>query len=132
VTVRSLDKTIAQKLLAAGFSTHTDVKRQDHFPPGFETNEEDWSKFFFMQRPSARRCNIHVRQLGKPNQRYALLFRDFLRADRNTAAAYGELKRRLASSLADPDAYPDVKDPAADIIYFAAERWALQTQWQPS
>ena len=130
VTVRSLDGGISEVLLAAGFSTHTHLIRQDHVPPGFEANELGWSKLFFMQKPGARRSNIHVRQLGKPNQRYPLLVRDFLRAEPRFAAAYGELKKRLASGLADPDNYPDVKDPVADIIYFAAERWASATNWQ--
>jgi GrpB-like predicted nucleotidyltransferase (UPF0157 family) len=130
VTVRSLDGGISEVLLAAGFSTHTHLIRQDHVPPGFEANELDWSKIFIMQKPGARRSNIHVRQLGKPNQRYPLLVRDFLRAEPRFAAAYGELKKRLASGLADSDNYPDVKDPVADIIYFAAERWASATNWQ--
>jgi GrpB-like predicted nucleotidyltransferase (UPF0157 family) len=130
VTVQALDTSISQKLLQAGFTIHTDVSRQDHLPPGFEPNHQDWSKFFFMQRPGDRRTNIHVRQRGKPNQRYPLLVRDFLRVDMRTAVAYGKLKKRLAVALADPDSYPDVKDPAADLIYLAAERWAVETKWQ--
>jgi GrpB-like predicted nucleotidyltransferase (UPF0157 family) len=130
VTVGRLDEGIAERLRAAGFSTHTQVARQDHVPPGFAAHEQDWSKFFFMQKPGARRTNIHVRQVGRPNQRYPLLVRDFLRAEPRIAEAYGELKRRLASALTDPDNYPDVKDPVADIIYLAAERWAAATNWQ--
>ena len=72
-----------------------------------------------------------MRVLGRANQRYALLFRDFLRGHPATAAAYAELKRRLAENLADPDTYPDVKDPAVDLIYLAAEEWAAATRWQP-
>jgi hypothetical protein len=41
------------------------------------------------------------------------------------------LKRRLAANLADPQTYPDVKDPAVDLIYFAAEAWAEAAHWQP-
>ena len=130
VTVASLDDIISERLLAAGFTTHTDLLRQDHLPPGFEPQEQDWIKLFFMQRTGARRSNIHVRQFGKPNQRYPLLVRDFLRTEGRIAEAYGELKRRLASTLADPDTYPDVKDPVADIVYLAAERWAMATNWQ--
>ena len=65
------------------------------------------------------------------NQRYPLLFRDYLRAHPRTAAAYAELKRRLAAHLADPQTYPVVKDPAVDLIYFAAEDWAAAVAWQP-
>jgi GrpB-like predicted nucleotidyltransferase (UPF0157 family) len=130
VTVHSLDGSIAQKLLQAGFTTRKDMWRQDHLPSGFQANHQDWNKLFFMQRPGARRSNIHIRQLGKPNQRYPLLVRDFLRQDARTAEAYGRLKHRLAEGLADPETYPDVKDPAADLIYLAAERWAAYQNWQ--
>ncbi|VEB42834.1 Uncharacterised protein [Chromobacterium violaceum] len=41
-----------------------------------------------------------------------------------TADAYGELKRRLAATLADPDSDPNVNDPTADLVYLAAEQWA--------
>ncbi len=129
VTVGQLDDGIAQKLVDARFSLHTDLWRHDHVPPGFDASERDWIKLFFMQKPDQRRCNIHVRQLGSANQRYALLVRDFLRHDSHAAQAYGRLKSRLATSLADPDAYPDVKDPAVDLIHLAAERWALQSGW---
>lgn len=131
VTVARLDDAIARSLLAAGFTTHHEVIRQDHLPPGFEPDADDWAKLFFMQRPGDRRSNIHVRQIGRPNQRFALLVRDYLRSESSVAKAYGELKRRLAAALADPKAYPEVKDPAADIIYLAAEAWAKATNWHP-
>jgi GrpB-like predicted nucleotidyltransferase (UPF0157 family) len=124
LTVGLLDDSVAQTLLQAGFTTHGDPWRLDHVPPGRDGRVEDWRKLFFMQRPGARRSNIHVRQLGRPNQRYALLVRDFLRANEGTAQAYGRLKRGLASALADPLSYPAVKDPVTDLIYFAAEGWA--------
>ena len=68
---------------------------------------------------------------GRANQRYPLLFRDYLRNHRPTADAYAELKRRLAQYLADPEIYPFVKDPAVDLIYFAAKDWATVSHWQP-
>src|SRR5262249_47570613 len=66
---------------------------------------------------------------GGPTQRYPLLSRDYRRAPPATAAAYAELKRLLAASLANPDDYPEVKDPAVDLIYFAAEEWAELVGW---
>jgi GrpB-like predicted nucleotidyltransferase (UPF0157 family) len=71
-----------------------------------------------------------VRLAGKPNQRYALLVRDFLRANPTVAAAYAELKSRLAAALANPADYPEVKDPAVDLIYFAAKAWTVSSRWQ--
>jgi GrpB-like predicted nucleotidyltransferase (UPF0157 family) len=130
VTVHNLNQGVSERLLAAGYTTHTNPIKRDHLPPGFQAEEQDWSKLFFMQKHGARRSNIHIRQIGKPNQRYPLLVRDFLRAEPQIAQAYGELKRRLAWSLTDSENYPDVKDPVADIIYFAAERWAVATNWK--
>ena len=71
-----------------------------------------------------------MRAVDRANQRYPLLFRDYLRAHPRSAAAYAELKRRLADNLRDLDSYPDVKDPACDLIIAAAEDWASATTWQ--
>ena len=30
-----------------------------------------------------------------------------------------------------PPMYPEVKDPAVDLIYFAAAAWAQASGWQP-
>ena len=73
-----------------------------------------------------------MRQHGRLNQRYSLLFRDYLRAHPATGEAYAELKRRLAIHLADLETYPDVKDPAVDLIYLAAEEWAAANHWEPA
>lgn len=40
-------------------------------------------------------------------------------------------RRRLANTLSDPGDYPDVKDPAVDLIYLAAEKWTTAVRWQP-
>jgi GrpB-like predicted nucleotidyltransferase (UPF0157 family) len=104
----------------------------DHVTPGYSGPEKDWSKYFFMEPTGQRRVNVHVRQLGKPNQRYALLFRDYLASHPPVAAAYGELKRRLAATLAKDESYPTVKDPAVDLIYLAAEQWATTSGWTPT
>ncbi len=131
VTVAALSSEVIARLSSAGFVQHAQVG-QDHIPPGMSDDVKQWSKLLFLERPGDRRCNIHVRQQGMANQRYPLLFRDYLRAHPATADAYAELKRRLAVSLAHPKQYPDVKDPAVDLIYLAAEDWANRTKWQPA
>ncbi|HWQ84545.1 MAG TPA: GrpB family protein, partial [Anaerolineales bacterium] len=103
----------------------------DHVPPGYSGPESDWEKWYFHPPASQRPTHLHVRRAGAPNQRYPLLVRDYLRAHPATAAAYAELKRRLAAGLADPHTYPDVKDPASDLIYLAAEEWSTRTGWKP-
>jgi GrpB-like predicted nucleotidyltransferase (UPF0157 family) len=102
----------------------------DHQPPGYPIAEDEWLKYFF-RKLQPRRVNLHVRVVRKANQRYALLFRDYLRAHPSSAEAYAQLKRRLAAHLTDIETYSDVKDPACDLIAIAAEAWAVQTQWSP-
>lgn len=103
---------------------------RDHEPPGWEGPDEQWQKRFFRPPPGQRPTNLHVRAAGRANQRYPLLFRDYLRAHPRSAAAYAELKRRLADNLRDLDTYPDVKDPACDLIAAAAEDWAAAVGWE--
>jgi GrpB-like predicted nucleotidyltransferase (UPF0157 family) len=80
--------------------------------------------------PEARRLNLHVRRAGSSNGRYALLFRDYLRAQPLASAAYGQVKMALAKhDPTDWDLYYDVKDPVCDIIMAGAEDWAATTGW---
>jgi GrpB-like predicted nucleotidyltransferase (UPF0157 family) len=130
VTVKEFVAAISDALQEAGFVPLPDLNA-DHVPPGFDEVPGDWSKLVFIQRPGERRVNVHVRRAGKPNQRYALLVRDFLRANPEIAAAYAELKSGLATALANPADYAEVKDPAVDLIYFAAEAWAVRSGWRP-
>ena len=129
VTVAALDDALRSAFRGLGYVRPEGVWR-DHRPPHADGPETDWEKWYFSAPAGQRRTHTHVRVEGRANQRYPLLFRDYLRTHPHTAEAYAELKRRLAQSLADPDTYPDVKDPAVDLIYFAAEEWASATNWQ--
>lgn len=127
ITVARLED--AHPLLKAGF--REEIGFGDHRPPGSEGSEKSWAKRFFIQPDEERRANVHVRVAGRPNQRYALLFRDYLRSHPLAADAYAELKRRLTAEIRDRGRYADVKDPACDLIAVAAEEWAAATGWQP-
>jgi GrpB-like predicted nucleotidyltransferase (UPF0157 family) len=130
ITVNALDDSVSQKLKSAGY-LQTEEIVADHRPPDEDGPDSDWQKYFFRSPDSTLRAHIHVRINGKPNQHYPLLFRDYLRTHPSMAQAYAELKRRLSVSLAEPSTYPDVKDPAVDLIYFAAKDWADQVNWTP-
>ncbi len=130
ITVAALDEHVRSALTALGYAQPEGIWR-DHRPPNMSGPETDWEKWFFFPPTGQRRTNTHVRVQGRANQRYPLLFRDYLRTHPATAEAYAELKRRLAQHLADSQTYPDVKDPAVDLIYLAAEDWAVATRWQP-
>jgi GrpB-like predicted nucleotidyltransferase (UPF0157 family) len=116
----------ANPLGGAGFEEFAPVR--DHRPPGAAGPDSDWEKRLYT---TGGRANVHVRVEGNANQRYALLFRDYLRAHPASADAYAELKRRLAVELRDVGRYADVKDPACDLIMVAAEEWAAATSWAP-
>jgi GrpB-like predicted nucleotidyltransferase (UPF0157 family) len=131
ISVAALNSKVTDAMQRLGYRQAQDISR-DHRPPDDHGPETDWFKLFFRAPSGQRRTNTHVRVLGRPNQRYPLLFRDYLTAHPTTAAAYGELKRRLAAALRNPDEdYPDVKDPAVDLIYLPAQRWAVATDWSP-
>jgi len=129
VQVSVTDLSHANPLGGAGFAEFAPVS--DHQPPGADSDEDDWEKRLFITPDDLRRSNIHVRVDGRANERYALLFRDYLREHPATASAYAELKRRLAAELRDVGRYADVKDPACDLIMVAAENWAATTGWHP-
>jgi GrpB-like predicted nucleotidyltransferase (UPF0157 family) len=98
---------------------------RDHVPAVWEGDEALWSKRLY----GAPRVNAHVRLAGSPNERYALLFRDYLRVHPEVRDRWAETKRRIAAESADIDAYLDVKDPLADVLMQDAEAWANATGW---
>lgn len=103
----------------------------DHRPPLVQGPDSDWEKRFLRPPANARAMNLHVRGAGRPNQRYPLLFRDYLRAHPLASAAYAQIKFALARRLPDDiEFYYDIKDPVCDIIFGAAEAWAQSTGWQ--
>lgn len=130
VTVPHFEEPLESALASIGYTQRQDVTA-DHRPPLDSGPENDWEKRYFTPPPGQRPTHLHVRVAGRANQRYALLFRDYLHAHPPTAQAYAELKRRLAHYHAvDRAAYTDIKDPACDLIIHAAEAWAAQTGWQ--
>jgi len=122
---------VTEALVARGFRSWPAIDG-DHVPPRGPADPREWAKGFFQTALDARpAANIHVREVGRANWRYALLCRDFLRADREAAEAYARLKTELARHVGDIDVYSDIKDPAVDLIMVAAELWATGTGWAP-
>jgi GrpB-like predicted nucleotidyltransferase (UPF0157 family) len=131
VTVRTLSTPVETALATLGYER---VKRitADHHPPNTTAPDTEWEKWFFRPPAAQRRSNLHVRVDGRANQRYPLLFRDYLRTHLVARDAYAIIKQQLARyHPEDEDAYYDIKDPVCDIIWSAAEEWAHSTNWQP-
>jgi dephospho-CoA kinase len=97
----------------------------DHIPIGSrERDPAHWCKAFLQASPGRRKAHVHLRFDGAANARFAVLIRDYLRAQPYAAQAYAAFKERLAEGLADPADYPIVKDPVADLMALAARNWA--------
>ena len=130
VTVQELSPKIVQKLVNAGYE-HWGNITHDHIPLGEDSDPRLWEKLFFNQPEGQRRANIHVRVEGNPNQRYPLLFRDYLRAHPNSTRSIELIKREIAKRYAeDIEAYYDIKDPVYDLIWDAALGWEKYTGWK--
>ncbi|WP_345712701.1 GrpB family protein, partial [Kineococcus glutinatus] len=79
-----------------------------------------------------RPLHLHVRVEGGPGWRWALLFRDWLRADAGARAAYAALKADLAARCTSTGEYADAKEPwFTDVAHARAEAWAAATGWRP-
>ena len=130
ITVEDLEGPYVATLERMGYTVRSGIA-EDHRPPLAEGPDSDWQKRLFRPPAGQRPTNLHVRAAGRPNQRYPLLFRDYLRVHPAAAAAYATLKRRLALVCgSDINSYTDAKDPACDLIAVAAEAWAAQIFWQ--
>ncbi|MEV4899627.1 GrpB family protein, partial [Nonomuraea sp. NPDC055795] len=79
--------------------------------------------------PPDRHMRPHSTGAASPNDRLALLFRDWFRAHPLAVPAYADFKRRLAGAVRETGEYADVKDPVVDLVIVVAERWADETGW---
>jgi GrpB-like predicted nucleotidyltransferase (UPF0157 family) len=105
---------------------------QDHVPAGHSEPSERWSKRMWTRTdPPWDAINLHIRKRGAPNERLALLFRDWFRAHPLAVPAYSQFKSLLSEALPDIATYTDIKDPVVDLVVVAAEQWALTTGWKP-
>ncbi|GCF09990.1 GrpB family protein [Dictyobacter arantiisoli] len=132
VTVRDFSST-PHLVAALGSLDYTFVPEitRDHLPPLYQGPETDWEKRYFRPPTSQRPTHLHIRALERPNQRYPILFRDYLRVHPVASAAYALIKTNLARRHPeDIEFYYDIKDPLCDIVIDAAEDWARNTGWQ--
>jgi GrpB-like predicted nucleotidyltransferase (UPF0157 family) len=101
---------------------------------GFDwrVNNPDLTKRYFREMSGPQRVHIHVRQSGSWSEQFSLLFRDYMRTHPKDAAAYSELKYRLAGEhRTNRQAYVDAKAPFIWAVMRAATEWSQATGWQP-
>jgi GrpB-like predicted nucleotidyltransferase (UPF0157 family) len=119
-------ETLDEELLVGLFEKEGFRSRPEPWNRVEVTGGHEWRKLVFAPRIGARTANVHVREADGANARFALLFRDYLRADDDARRAWGAFKQRLAISVPDLLAYGQIKAPATEILMAAAERWARE------
>lgn len=117
-------------LAARGFTRRP--YERDHVPAGCDDPPHRWAKRYWNRRQSGMAwVNLHCRLAGSPNERLALLFRDWFRAHPEAVPAYARFKDVLAAAVGDLEVYTDVKDPVVDLVVTVAEEWAAASGWSP-
>lgn len=122
---------VRDALQDAGFPWRPDIDRDNPKPAG----STPWGKRFHGYADPGRPVHLHVREVGSPGWRYALLFRDWLRADDEARAEYLTLKRDAEQRYAgdrDTARYAEAKEPWFDAAEPRAETWAASSGWLPS
>lgn len=129
VGVRSLaeadDPAFVAAMAAMGFPRPAG-KWTDHGKDG-----RPWPKRFHGSADPDRVAHVHVREVGSPGWRFALLFRDWLCAEAAERDAYARVKTGLAARMSAPDAYAEAKEPWFDDAYARAGAWGDAIGWDP-
>jgi dephospho-CoA kinase len=127
IGVRSLadadDAALVDRLRRAGFPRPTG---------DWHDNAKDgtvWPKRFLASADPGRVAHVHVREVDSAGWRWALVFRDWMRADAAARAEYAAEKRRLAAALSTVSEYADAKEPWFDSVHDRARAWADATGW---
>lgn len=120
------DPAVIAALAAAGFPRVPGVDRDN------PKDGAPWPKRFHGSSDPGRVVHLHVREVGSPGWRRALLFRDALRADAGTREEYVALKRSILAADAGWDSCLTAKEPRFDAVHDRIEEWALATGWSPS
>ena len=125
ITVASLDVAdeLADSLSNVGYPRiehiTTDTAHTDDLPL--------WRKRIHGAADPGRPARVHIRVDGWPNQRFALLFTDWLKANSDVREDYLKAKRH---ALTEPH-YTEAKEPWFLDAYRRASEWAETTGWRP-
>jgi len=100
-------------------------------PPPAGAPEEVLVKRFHGAADPGRLVQLHVRTVASPAWRYALAFRDWLRAEPAVRDEYAAVKRRLAAAGASTSAYAERKGPWFATALPRLDGWIAATGWSP-
>lgn len=112
-----------EAMRAGGWPRREDITRDSPKDGG------TWPKRYHQGSDPAVPMHVHVREVGSPGWRWALLFRDWLRAESGARADYrAEKERLLATGLARGE-YAGAKEAWFDSVHDRVEAWARETGW---
>lgn len=98
----------------------------------WRSDNPDLTKRYFREPEGKPRTHVHVRVLGSWSQQFALLFRDYLRANPDDAKLYEAKKIELAAIYEhNRAAYTDGKSPIIWEIMQRASNWSQVVGWFP-
>ncbi|GMA19329.1 dephospho-CoA kinase [Arsenicicoccus piscis] len=123
------DPAFVDALAAIGFPRIEDV-RMDH-PKEQLPDPSLWVKRYHGASDPGRLVRLHVREMGGAGWQYALLYRDWLRHDRQARDDYLREKQRLAAQFGGTDGYAEAKEPWFSQIWPRMQEWARHSGWKP-
>jgi len=133
ITIENIEKAegFISKMEDMGYRQRGEI-RLDELEGCEPKRIHELKKLYFREPFDERRTHIHVRQSGYLNQRFALVFRDYLRTNKIVRANYEVIKYKLAEIYPEQiDGYLSIKDPLMNIIFQGAENWAKESNWKP-
>ncbi len=98
-------------------------------PKPHEPDPALWRKRLYASADPGRPVNLHVRQVGSPGWRYALAFRDWLRADAPARVEYLGAKERAAAATSSSGEYAESKEPWFTDAWPRLQQWTRHTNW---
>ncbi|MCW2132970.1 dephospho-CoA kinase [Arthrobacter sp. VKM Ac-2550] len=135
VSVRSLAEAdaVADSLASAGFPRRRGLWRD--IPKPSHPDPADWEKRLHGNADPGRSANVHVRVAGSPGWRFALGFRDWLRANPLMVQEYLAEKKRLADLHAtDSSIGRYAKDKErwfTEVAEPGMQDWMRRVGWRP-
>ena len=123
------EEGFVRAMTAAGYP-RVDGYLADH-PRVDGRSPQEWPKRFHGNSDPCVAVHVHVREVGSPGWRWALLFRAWLRAEATAREEYTALKREVAGRGLAMEDYAEAKEPWFDGIHARLEEWARQTGWEP-
>ena len=119
---------VAAALAGAGYLLVPDAGH-DSVHPAIDPHPGHWAKRFHGGADPGRVVHLHVREVGGPGWRTALLLRDWWRADAAERSAYEGEKLRLAALGLGATEFAVAKEPWFAGAVPRALAWAERTGW---